>query len=538
MARLSSRRAETGTASRLRSSRVAAFIGLFLFWWILTALVFRHTQSNFLRAESGWYLYLSHSAPSIQHGFEEVLLTKSFYGHYAPLGFLGEFATAKLAGTHAWFWKWRQITVIALLATVLFLVVRKSGDALELSRLNSSLAATGLTALLVFQALMRDFVAWPFMILQLFWLLFSLLALMSLVQMARRPSEKIWAWLAAAAAYGSLQFLGLGIATVAATVAGIAGIWWVIRRSSPADAARIPLPFVSLVAIAILHAVVTLKFPHAEIVAAAPGWRPLSFLMATLGFIPNFSVAILQSLFDASRLTLNSWPGADAWPYGLAILFGFGSLLGHAFFRCRRECTARNRTRFILRTFAAVSFLTIIALMAFRQWRDPSPEGFALYLVSSRSLIPGTFALAGILAELLFLVASAPVLLNAIFNLALGVCVIIGNLHFAANVYPKVFSKSMISHKRAWQSIVAMAGECQRAGLAIPNVPLGALTQEFYDWDLKLFEPLLRADLKAPSGTNLQFVPWNSENGIPNEYYRDVPSLAEVQKQLQLETRK
>src|SRR5438046_1562717 len=146
MARLSSRRAETGTASRLRSSRIAVFIGIFLFWWILTALVYRHTESNFLRAESGWDLYLSHSTPSIQHGFEKALLTKSFYGHYAPLGFLGEFATAKLAGTNAWFWKWRQITVIALLATMLFLVARKSGNALGVSRVNSSLAAIGLTA--------------------------------------------------------------------------------------------------------------------------------------------------------------------------------------------------------------------------------------------------------------------------------------------------------------------------------------------------------------------------------------------------------
>src|ERR1700730_13754208 len=157
MARFRSDRAETGTASRLRPLRVAAFIGIFLCWWILTALVYRHTESNFLRAESGWYLYLSHSDPSIQHGFEKALLTKSFYGHYAPLGFLGEFVTAKLAGTHAWFWKWRQITLIALLATMLFLVVRKSGDALQLSRLNSSLAATGLSALLIFQPLMRDF---------------------------------------------------------------------------------------------------------------------------------------------------------------------------------------------------------------------------------------------------------------------------------------------------------------------------------------------------------------------------------------------
>ena len=535
MARLGSDRTETGTASRLRSSRIAAFVGIFLFWWILTALVYRHTESNFLRAESGWYLYLSHSAPSIQHSFEKVLLTKSFYGHYAPLGFLGEFATAKLAGTHAWFWKWRQITVIALLATMLFLFVRNSGYALDLPRLNSTLAAAGLTAILIFQALMRDFVAWPFMFLQLFWLLFSLLALMSLMQMAQRPSEKIWAWFAAAAAYASLQFLGLGIATVAATAAGMAGIWWIMRRSTPVDAARIPVPLLNLIAIATLHAVITLRFPHAEVVAQSPAWQPVSFLMASLDFIPNFFFAILQSLFDASRLTLNGWPSAYAWPYGLAILLGFGSLLGHSLFRCLRECTARNRTRFILRTFAVVSFFTIIAMMAFRQWRDPSPEGFALYLVAPRSLIPGSFALAGIFAELLLLAASMPVLLNAILNLALGVCVIMGNLHFAANAYPK---KSMISHKRAWQSVVAMARECRSANLTIPDVPLGILSQEFYDWDLKLFEPLLRADLHLPEGTSLNMAPWTTFAGeSPDEYRRQVPSLAEVRKRLQLVTK-
>ena len=538
MARLGSDRAETGTTSRLGPARVTAFIGIFLFWWILTALVYRHTESNFLRAESGWYLYLSHSAPFIQHGFEKALLTKSFYGHYAPLGFLGEFATAKLAGTHAWFWKWRQITALALLATVLFLAVRQSGFALELSRVNSSVAAAGLTALLIFQALMRDFVAWPFMILQLFWLLFSLLALMSLVQMAQRPSEKTWAWCAAAAAYASLQFLGLGIATVAATAAGMAGLWWLIRRSTPMDGARITVPLLSLIAITTVHALVTLEFPHAEIVAASPPWRPLPFLMATLAFIPNYLFAILQSLFDASRLTLNGWASAQAWPYGVVILLGFGFFLGHSFCRCRRDCTARNRTRFILRTFATVSFLMIIAMMAFRQWRDPSPEEFALHLVAPRSLIPGTFALAGIFADLLLLVASAPVLLNAILNLAVGVCAIIGNLNFAANGYPKAFSKSMISHKRAWQSVVAMARECRSADLAIPDVPLGTLTQEFYDWDLKLFEPLLRADLNLPEGTSLNMTPWTAFVGeSPEEYRRQVPSLAKVRTRLQLETK-
>lgn len=189
---------------------VFAFIGIFLLWWILTALVYRHTHSNFLRAESGWFLFLSHSAPAVQHDAEKDLLTTSFNGHYAPLAFLAEFATAKLIGTHASFWKWRQITVLALLATILFLFARNSGSALQLSRLRASLCATGLTAILIFQAQMRDFIAWPFMILQLFWLLFTMISLLGLVQMARHPAKTLWPWVAAGAALCLTSFSRLG----------------------------------------------------------------------------------------------------------------------------------------------------------------------------------------------------------------------------------------------------------------------------------------------------------------------------------------
>ena len=80
-----------------------------------------------------------------------------------------------------------------------------------------------------------------------------------------------------------------------------------------------------------------------------------------------------------------------------------------------------------------------------------------------------------------------------------------------------------------------MARECQSADLAIPDVPLGLLTQEFNDWDLKTFEPLLRADLKAPPGTSLRFVAWEE---VPEGYYHAIPSLVVVQKKLRLETRK
>jgi hypothetical protein len=518
---------------------MVAFMSTFLLWWIVTAFVYHQTQSNFLRAESGWYLFLSNAAPAVQHDFEKNLLTKSFKGHYTPFAFLFEFATAKLIGTHAGFWKWRQITVLALLATTLFLFARNTGCALQLTRLRAGFSAVGLSAILIFQPQMRDFVAWPFMILQIFWLLFTVLGLLSLVQTVRRPGESLWPWLAAGASYASLHFLGLGIATVAATAATLAGIWLGTRRRVSSDDSKIILPLLSMIALTTLHAAVMLEFPWEKAAAPATGWQTTSFLMASLGFIPNFAFATVRSLVSAGQLIPSAWQITQDWPYGLAILLGFGFLVSSAFLRFLREPTTPNQARFVLRTFASVSFLGIIVLASVRAWQEPSPHGFADYLAGSRYLIPSTFALAGLLGELLFLFASAPILLNASLNAGLMVCAILGNLQYAANVYPKVEPRSMISHARAWQAVVAMARECQRANLPIPNVPLGALTQEFDDWDLKLFAPLLRADLKEPPGTGLRFVAWSDfRNELPNEYYRNVPSLGEVQKRLGLETQK
>jgi hypothetical protein len=521
-------------ASQPRSSKVLAFIGTFLLWWILTTFVYHHTQSNFLRAESGWYLFLSQSTAAVQHDFERDALTKSFSGHYTPFAFLAEFATAKLIGTHAGFWKWRQISVLALLATLLFLFARNSASALQLSRAKASLSAAGLTAILIFQPQMRDFVAWPFMILQLLWLLFTMGALLGLVQMVRRPTETLWPWLATIGAYASLHCLGLGIVTVAATGAALAGSWLATRRRPSSEAPKITVPLLTMIALAIIHAAFMLKF-RADEIAPLPGWHPTSFLMAALNFIPNFAFATLRSLFSTSEPPPSAWQSTQDWPYGLAILLAFGFLVSFAFLRVLREPTVRNRVRFILQTFASISFVMMIALIAIRQWQEPSPQGFVDYLAGPRYLIPSTFALAGVMAELLFLFASAPILLSAILYVGLMVCAIAGNLQYAANIYPKVKPNSVISHASAWRSVVEMARECQKAGLPIPNVPLGALTQEFYDWDLKRFEPLLRADLKAPLGTSLQFVTWTE---MPDGYYRDVPSLVEVQKKLQLDTKK
>jgi hypothetical protein len=522
-------------ARSLTSSKSLWCVAIFLFSWGLTTFVYHHTYSNFLRAESGWYLFLSHSTPVVQENFVKVLLAKSYKGHYAPLAFLSEFVTAKVVGTHAGFWKWRQISVLALVATAQFLLLRLSAAAFQLSSFKAGFSAGAITAVLIFQPLMREFISWPFMIFQLLWMLLSVMALISLVQMARFPSESIWPWLAAAASYASLHCIGLGIATVAATAAAMAGIKWTLRLSKPSEAAKVVVPLLSMAVLATIHAAIMVKSVWPGDTVARPGWEPLSFVTSALGFTANFAIATLRGLFSTGQATPEAWQTIHDWPYGLAILLGFGCLLCLAFFRCLREPRTRNQVRLVLHLFTSVSFLTMVALISFRVWREPSPNGFGDYLFGSRYLIPGSFALAGSMAELLCLVAFTPVFPSALLSLGLGACAILGNFQFAANIRPKLQPTAMISHEQAWRSIVTMARECQDAGLAIPNIPLGELTQEFHDWDLKLFEPLLRADLKTPPETTLQIEPWPGfANASPEDYSRKVPSLAEVRKQLKL----
>ena len=281
-----------------------------------------------------------------------------------------------------------------------------------------------------------------------------------------------------------------------------------------------------------------LKFPFGSATAPSVAWQHIPFLMAFLGFIPNFAFATLRGLFSTCQPTPTPEQITQDWPYGLAVVLGIAFLITAAFFRFQREPTTRNGARFVLRTFASVSFLTIVGLVAIRVWHERSPKGFVDYLTGARYLIPGTIVLTGLISELLFFFSSAPVILNVILQAGLAGCAIMGNLQYAAYVYPKVFPRAMISHAHAWQSVVTMAKECQRADLPIPNLPLGGLV-EFETWDLKLFEPLLRADLALPPGKNLQFVEWlDFVKNSPDEYDRDVPSLSEVQKKLRLERQK
>jgi hypothetical protein len=534
MARLGSDRPQAAIADRLRRS-APALIAIFLFWWLLTAGVYRQTSSNFLRAESGWFLFLSHSDPGVQRRFEKILLTKNFWGHYAPVALIAEFETAKVAGTRGAFWKWRQITALAVAATILFLLVRISSSAFGLTNARAFLSAGALTAILIFQVQMQDFIAWPFMILQLGWLLFSLLALLSLVRIVQRPGEKRWPWLGAAAAYASLHCLGLGIATVFATGATMIGIL-VVRRKGAAPQPKIAAPLVSLSVFGMLHAIAMQRFMRIEPILPSTGWQPGQFLVESLGFIPNFAFATVRGLFSVTPFKPEPSQIGQQWPGGLALVLALALVVGLTSRRFLRNPNACNHTRFVLHSFASIAFLTIVTLIAVREWSEASPGRFADYLSGPRYLIPASLALVAILFELFLLIGSLPTVPSVILNLALGICAIAGHLHFAAHIYPRVAPAAMIPHDRAWRSIVIMARECRQAGLAVPNLPLGQLTQEFSDWDLKLFEPLLRSDLNVPPQTDLAIAPWKDfADKSPDQYSRQVPTLAKIRSRLSLD---
>jgi len=81
---------------------------------------------------------------------------------------------------------------------------------------------------------------------------------------------------------------------------------------------------------------------------------------------------------------------------------------------------------------------------------------------------------------------------------------------------------------------MGMSREARVAGLPVPNVIMSDLA-EFHGWDLKLFEPVLRHDLKLAPEQRIEFVDIGEALGSRHrEYARSVPSLAELSRTMRV----
>jgi hypothetical protein len=80
-----------------------------------------------------------------------------------------------------------------------------------------------------------------------------------------------------------------------------------------------------------------------------------------------------------------------------------------------------------------------------------------------------------------------------------------------------------------------MTVQSREAGLAVPNVPLRHLTHEFYDWDTKLFEPLLRSQLHLPPQERINFTDMRDALSMRGaDYESKVPAFAQLRGILKL----
>lgn len=505
---------------------------IFLAILLLIGAVYRRVPINFFRAESGWYLFMSHADESTQRQTVRSFFTTSYGGHYTPLMFLAEFETAKIAGTSQSFWRWRQLVVLAVIGATLFATSAAICRACALPRTQTLAISAALVSVSIFQPQMVDLVGWPFMICQLTWMILFLLALFSSIRLTISPDDTRWAWMAATSGYGSMHALGLGLTTAFAVLVVLILFFAMGRR-------QLRAVIITLALLTVFHALAMIcLLPRVTGPQhSADGVGPMSKLL--LGFVSNFALAAWQTFVPATYSQPNEFSIAYCWPYGLLLIAG---LIAWIFLLARNAPAARTpqtQLTFLLNAFSIVGFLTLITMIAARQAGRSLPDAagnLTYFLFTPRYVVPLHFLLIPCAVYLLVLLARRAPRLTAIGCGAVAVAALMAQVEFQATTYRHIAPQAHISHSGAWQLILASARECRAAGLPLPNAPLVALTQEFSDWDPRMFEPLLRRELHLNTSERLELIPWPDYLATRAQYGR-VPSLKLLEEKLQLSAR-
>ena len=294
--------------------------------FLAVTAAYSRTPMNFFRAEGGLFQFVAHSSAAEQHNYLLWFFERSYHGHFTPLGFWLEFKTIQLAGTCEAFWRWRQIVMLAGVAIAIFVLVREAAKHWRASNYAASCAAAGVVAIFIYQPFMSDLLSWTFLVFQLVWILFSALALFSLLMLIRYPDRKRWIWAAVIFAYASMHALGLGLATVAATALILATLLFGIARNNldPFRARKptIVLALSLLIVISLAHALcmILLNGPPAPAGSRTLGMSAIPVLRS-FGFVALDFFSSVQSLFVSGVFALpNNETIAAAWPLGLGML--------------------------------------------------------------------------------------------------------------------------------------------------------------------------------------------------------------------------
>jgi hypothetical protein len=530
---------------RLSTSQFRAFVlsvgVLWLAWSIAVAFCYYKTNITFLRAESGYFQMMSHAAPPPHSDMLRYFVTKSYYGHYIPVALYSELELSYLIGPRERFWKLRQLATVSFLATCLSLLVYTVARIHFLGRTQAMAIAAGVAAIFVFQPLMHEFVAWPFLVFQLGAFILYALTLFALVQWIKAPERKTWIWLAALFSYLSMHVIGFGLAAVSATaavfIACLFGIYFgTLKEFAPARRALLAA-LTTLLVFASVHAL-CMQLLTAQPVTSSPHVVSPHRIAVDLGFCVMAFVSMIHALIWFESPPPSSYAEAlmgNLWPWGLFLVALAISFLVLRARSCLRQPTADQFTQFCLHCFSLTAFCGLIFMMVARHSIESDSSPIQNYLFGSRYLVPGNFMLFGSFAIFAVMASRRTPNAGAILFVILGFVALIAGRQFGATTYRKIDPRAEISHGKAWRSLVSLAHECRAASLPVPNVPMAPLT-EFFSFDLKLYEPLLRYSLHLPKEERIDFEPWEKIRGAELEKYQSVaPSLDRTTRLLKLD---
>lgn len=518
------------------------FAIIFAICFLAAALVYRKAPTAFLRAETGFYLCVSHSDEGRQRDFKHGLFTTSYGGHYTPLLFWAEFEMAKFAGTARDFWRWRQILAVSLTGAAAFLALEGLMQNLALPRGPRLSIAAALSAFGIFLPAMIEFVSWPFMLMQLLWLTLLMLALYFLVRLVGSPAEKRWAWLAAGAAYLSMHVSGLG----AVTVVAVAAVFVFLLRngfSQPryilgAARKRLLTVLSVLSGAAALHGwAMIYLLPANSTPESLPAVHSLAAARLLLGFVFHFFWAGVRGF----SLTLPPAPLLSAieycWPLGVLCLMaaavGFYNLARLA----KAALSPGTLGVIIILLFSATGSIVLVFMMIVRLIAEaPAGGGIPTYLtvfpVTPRYIIPLQFLLLGPAALLLATLGRSRPRKTTLACCAIAVAAMITQWEFQMHgPMRSIMSGTRINHNYAWRLLRTTARACRAADLPMPNLPLKALTEEF-DGDVESFLPLLRHDLALAPEAKLELVAWPFTGTDNLDAYAKISSLKELERKL------
>ena len=428
------------------------------------------------------------------------------------------------------FWRNRQLAAAALFAVAIFLFARTPVRGAGGSSLRANLFAAGVTAPIVFQPLMNSLIEWPFHILQILWLIITLATGVSLTQMMRFPQSPKWIWITAGLAYSATHALGLGLVVVAAVLSVFVTLLLGLRAGVYAEFVShrktIRNALITLAILGTLHAVCMAAL---NIVSSVPpptqhfAWTEALGLLALYPF--TIVIQIIGAHLDPDLILEIARNG---WPSGLLVIVTLGAAVSQLIRRSLRATEASPRISMALSLFSAVALLVFMLMIALRESAEAASQASAYgYLVGARYVFPATILSLGLIVGVSFEFAARGTRTFLTLSAAIVLASLLTNFGHKNNVAPQRLRLHGASDSKIWRYIRATAEEARAANLAIPNIPLKAMTD--FPFDLKFFEPLLHDELHVAPNERCQFIDWVEVRGpLRAKYDAAVPSLNSV----------